>query len=196
MDGMTTLFTAFGLASAAGFNAYVPLLAVGLIGRYTELLSLAEPFDVLTNPWVLAAIGVLAVVDFIADKIPAVDHGWHVVGLVVAPVAGAVLFASQHNVLTDVHPLLAVFAGLVIAGGFQGGRAAVRPLATTATGGVMNPVLSFLEDFMAAGLALFAVFLPGVAVLLVLVLLAALVFVGVKAVQHLRGAREPRRDEP
>lgn len=196
MDGMTTLFTAFGLASAAGFNAYLPLLAVGLVGRYTELLKLAEPFDVLTHPWVLAVIGILAVADFIADKIPAVDHAWHLLGLVIAPVAGAILFASQHNALTEVHPLLAVLAGIVVAGGFQSGRAAVRPLATTATGGVMNPVLSFLEDVTAAGLSLFALFLPGVAVLMVLTLIAAVAFVGMKAFKHLRGERETDRDRP
>lgn len=196
MDAFATLFTAFGLASAAGFNAYLPLLAVGLAGRYTGMLHLAAPFDVLANPWVLAAVAVLAVVDFIADKIPAVDHAWHVGGLVVAPLAGAILFASQHNILTDVHPLLAVFAGLVIAGGFQSGRTAVRPLATTATGGVMNPVLSILEDFTAAGLSLFAIFIPGLAAILVLTLAGAVVFVGLKAVKHLRGAREGRRDRP
>ena len=55
-----SLFSAFGLASAAGFNAFVPLLTVGLLARYTDLVRLAEPFDILTQPWVLAVIGVLA----------------------------------------------------------------------------------------------------------------------------------------
>ena len=63
MDGFASLFSAFGLASAAGFNAYVPLLTVGLVARYTDLLRLAEPFDVLTQPWVLGVIAALAVVD-------------------------------------------------------------------------------------------------------------------------------------
>jgi len=127
MDGFASLFSAFGLASAAGFNAYVPLLTVGLVARYTDLIRLAEPFDVLTQPWVLGAIAVLAVVDFIADKIPAVDTVWHGVGALVSPVAGAVLFASQQNVLSDMHPAIAAIAGLVVAGGFHGSRAAARP---------------------------------------------------------------------
>lgn len=189
----STLFSAFGLASAAGFNAYIPLLAVGLTARYTELLKLSEPFDVLTHPWVLIAIAVLAVIDFAADKIPAVDSVWHAVGLLIAPLAGAVLFASQHNVLSDLHPLLAALAGLIIAGGFHGSRAAVRPVSTATTGGAMNPVLSFMEDFLAAGLSLFALFLPGLAILLVIVVLISVILIGAQAWKHRPNRHGARR---
>ena len=169
-----SLFSAFGLASAAGFNAFVPLLTVGLLARYTDLVRLAEPFDILTQPWVLAVIGVLAVIDFVADKVPAVDHVWHGLGALVSPAAGAVLFASQQNVLTDLHPAVAAIAGLIVAGGFHGSRAAARPISTAATGGVGNPVLSLLEDILSALLTALAVLLPFLAfgigaVLLVLV---------------------------
>lgn len=177
MDGFASLFSAFGLASAAGFNTYVPLLTVGLVARYTDLIRLAEPFDVLTQPWVLGAIAVLAVVDFIADKIPAVDTVWHGVGALVSPVAGAVLFASQQNVLSDMHPAIAAIAGLVVAGGFHGSRAAARPISTAATGGVANPVLSLVEDVLSGLLSLLAVFLPfiafGVAGLVAVLLIVA-----------------------
>ncbi|WP_300576422.1 DUF4126 domain-containing protein [Phenylobacterium sp.] len=163
MDGFASLFSAFGLASAAGFNAYVPLLTVGLVARYTDLVSLAEPFDVLTQPWVLAVIGVLAVVDFVADKIPAVDTAWHGLGALVSPIAGAVLFASQQNVLSDMHPAIGALAGLIVAGGFHGSRAAVRPVSTATTGGLGNPVLSLLEDLLSGLLSVLAVFLPVIA---------------------------------
>ncbi|MDP1617982.1 DUF4126 domain-containing protein [Phenylobacterium sp.] len=163
MDGFASLFSAFGLASAAGFNAYVPLLTVGLVARYTDLLRLAEPFDVLTQPWVLAVIGALAVVDFVADKVPAVDTAWHGLGALVSPIAGAVLFASQQNVLSDMHPAIGALAGLIVAGGFHGSRAAVRPVSTAATGGLGNPVLSLLEDLLSGLLSLLAVFLPVIA---------------------------------
>jgi hypothetical protein len=163
MDGFASLFSAFGLASAAGFNAYVPLLTVGLVARYTDLVSLAEPFDVLTQPWVLAVIGVLAVVDFVADKIPAVDTAWHGLGALVSPIAGAILFASQQNVLSDMHPAIGALAGLIVAGGFHGSRAAVRPASTATTGGLGNPVLSLLEDLLSGLLSLLAVFLPVIA---------------------------------
>jgi hypothetical protein len=182
MDGFASLFSAFGLASAAGFNAYVPLLTVGLVARYTDLLRLAEPFDVLTQPWVLGVIAVLAVVDFVADKIPAVDTAWHGVGALVSPVAGAVLFASQQNVLSDLHPAIAAIAGLVVAGGFHGSRAVARPISTATTGGVANPVLSLVEDVLSGLLSLLAVFLPfiafGVAGLVAVLLTVAVIRAG------------------
>jgi hypothetical protein len=160
MDGFASLFSAFGLASAAGFNAFVPLLTVGLVARYTDLIRLAEPFDVLTQPWVLGIIAAMAVVDFVADKVPAVDSVWHGIGALVAPVAGAILFASQQNVLTDLHPAVAAIAGLVVAGGFHGSRAAARPISTATTGGLGNPIMSLVEDVLSGLLSLLAVFLP------------------------------------
>ncbi|MDP3383819.1 MAG: DUF4126 domain-containing protein, partial [Phenylobacterium sp.] len=152
---------------------------------------LAEPFDILTQPWVLGAIAVLAVVDFIADKIPAGDSLWHGVGALVAPVAGAVLFASQQNVLSDLHPAIAAIAGLVVAGGFHGSRAAARPISTATTGGVGNPVLSLVEDVLSGLLSLLAVFLPfiafGVAGLVAVMLILAIV--SARRAWRARGAR-------
>src|SRR6476620_3041432 len=97
MNAIVSLFSAFGLSTAAGLNAYLPLLTVGLLARYTNLIHLNEPFSLLSNPIVLLVIALLALLDFIGDKIPAVDHTLHAVGLVVAPVAGAVLFMATNN---------------------------------------------------------------------------------------------------
>jgi hypothetical protein len=174
MGALLNLFSAFGLSSAAGLNAYLPLLIVGLITRYTDLWQLAPPYDILASPVALGILGVLAAVDFLADKIPVVDHIAHAVGAVVHPVAGAILFASQNNVLTDVHPVVGMAAGVILAGGFHAGRAAVRPVATATTGGIGNPVLSFLEDLVSVTLTVLAVFLPLIAFALFLVLVLVL----------------------
>jgi hypothetical protein len=85
------LFSAFGLATAAGLNAYVPLLVVGLLARSTELVTLNPPYDLLSHPVVLIGVAILAALDFVADKIPGVDHALHVAGLVIHPTAGALL---------------------------------------------------------------------------------------------------------
>ena len=50
MELLTGIFTAFGLSASAGLNAYIPLLTVALIGRYTNLMQLTPPWDALTNP--------------------------------------------------------------------------------------------------------------------------------------------------
>ena len=175
MNALLNLFAAFGVSSAAGLNAYVPLLIVGLVSRYTGFWHLQAPYDILASTPVLGILGVLAAVDFLADKIPGVDHIAHAVGVIVHPVAGAVLFASQNNVLTNVHPVVAMVAGVIVAGGFHAGRTALRPVATATTGGLGNPILSFLEDVISVALSILAVFIPLLAFILFVVLLLALV---------------------
>lgn len=171
MGAILNLFSAFGLSSAAGLNAYLPLLIVGLITRYTDLWQLQAPYDVLASPIALIILAVLAAVDFLADKIPVVDHVAHIVGMIVHPVAGAILFASQANVLTNVHPVVAMVAGLTVAGSLHAGRAAIRPVATATTGGIGNPILSLLEDLVSLVLSVLAIFVPLLAFALFLVLL-------------------------
>jgi hypothetical protein len=96
------------------------------------------------------------------------------VGVVVHPVAGALLFAGQNNILTEIHPAVAMAAGVVVAGGFHAGRAAVRPVATASTGGIANPILSFLEDIVSLILTALAILAPLVAFALFVLLLVLL----------------------
>ncbi|HEX5688375.1 MAG TPA: DUF4126 domain-containing protein, partial [Roseiflexaceae bacterium] len=123
MGDIASILSAFGLSTAAGLNAYVPLLVVGLLSRYTDLLHLNEPFSLLSHPVVLLVVAVLALLDFVGDKIPAVDHTLHAVGLVIAPVAGAILFMAANGQAGTVSPLLAAICGVVLAGATHGARA-------------------------------------------------------------------------
>ena len=175
MAGVLNLFQAFGLSAASGLNAYIPLLVIGLLARFTNLIHLHEPYDVLTHPVVLAVLAVLAALDFIGDKIPVVDHVLHLFGLVVHPVAGAVLFLAANSDTATVNPALAAACGLALAGGVHAARATARPVATATTAGVANPLVSFAEDVVALVLSILAVVVPVVAALLVLLLVAALV---------------------
>jgi hypothetical protein len=172
--GLSSLLTAFGLSTAAGLNAYLPLLVVGLLGRYTNLVQLSEPFSLLSNPVVLLVVAVLALLDFVGDKIPAVDHALHAAGLIVAPIAGAILFMAMNGQAGTVSPLLAAICGVILAGTAHGVRATARPLATATTGGIANPVLSFLEDVTSLVLSVVAIVLPILAFLLI-VLFAVLI---------------------
>jgi hypothetical protein len=169
MNAIVNIFSAFGLSTAAGLNAYLPLLTVGLLARYTNLIHLEGPYALISNPWVLLVIAVLALLDFIGDKIPAVDHALHAVGLVVAPIAGAILFMAANSSTGSVSPLLAAICGVLIAGTTQSARATARPLATVSTAGVANPVISFFEDVISLVLSVLAIVLPILAFVLVLV---------------------------
>lgn len=183
MELLSGLLSSLGLSGAAGLNAYVPLLLVGLLSR-TGVMNLNEPFHLLGNPWVLLAIAVIGLLDFVGDKIPGIDTALHLVGGIVNTAAGAVLFAAQTGV-ADVPPALSLALGVIVAGGVHATRTAVRPVATATTGGLGNPVVSTLEDGTSLLLAGLAVFAPVLAVLL----LAAVVFVGYRLWGRLRRHR-------
>src|SRR4051812_21560067 len=138
MAGLINLLQALGLSTAGGLNAYVPLLVLGLLARFTGLVHLHPPYDLLAHPAVLAVLGLLAALDFCADKVPGIDHAAHVIGLLIHPVAGAVLFLAASSDAGSVHPVLAAACGVVLAGGTHIARMAARPVSTATTGGTAN----------------------------------------------------------
>ena len=170
---LTPLLSGLGLSGAAGLNAYIPLLLVGLLERF-GWLHLARPFDLLANPWVLLGVVVLGALDFVGDKIPGIDHALHVFGGVLNVGAGAVLFASQSGVAGHLNPTLAAVLGLLVSGGVHATRTILRPVSTGVTGGLGNPVVSSAEDGTSLMLSVLAVFAPLLAVvaLIALMLLA------------------------
>jgi large-conductance mechanosensitive channel len=183
-ETLLSLATGLGLSTAAGFNAYLPLLITGILARTTDLITLDAPFNRLEEPVVLGAIAAIGVIDFVGDKVPPVDHVLHAVGLVIAPVAGAVLALSATSD-TDVMPVVALIIGVVAAEATQGARASVRPLSTVTTGGIGNPVLSLGEDGLSATLSFAAIIVPLVA----LVLVAAIVVLVAWAIRRARRRR-------
>jgi Domain of unknown function (DUF4126) len=169
-----SVLAAFSLSGAAGLNAWIPLLAAGLLDRAGQL-QLAAPYDALATTPGLIVLGVLFVLDFFGDKVPAVDHLLHAIGSVVHPASGAVLFAGSAETPTDVPSIVLFALGAVTAGSLHATRATVRPASTTLTAGAGNPVLSLLEDVTSVALSLLAVLAPLVGVLLLLVVVAVAV---------------------
>lgn len=160
MDLATGLLTGFGLAGAAGLNAYLPLLIVALAGRFTDWIHLSSPFDALTSWWAIGALLVLLTIEIFVDKIPAVDTVNDVIQTAVRPAAGAMLFAASTNVIADIHPVVALVCGLLVAGGVHAVKATSRPVITTMSGGIANPVVSATEDVVSAGTSIMAILLP------------------------------------
>jgi len=164
------ILAAFGLSASAGLNAYIPLLTVSLLARFTDLITLNEPWSALESWWIIGLLGVLSLVEFFADKFPAVNHVNDIIQSFIRPAAGAILFAASANVITDVHPVLSIGAGLLIAGGVHAVKSlAVRPAVTATTGGTANVPVSVAEDVVSTVMSVVSVILPIlVAVLLVL----------------------------
>jgi hypothetical protein len=174
MPEISALLSAFGLSASAGLNAYIPLLIIALTARLRpDLLTLAQPYDMLATWWAIGVLAVLLVIEVLADKVPMVDHLNDALGLFVRPAAGAVLFASAAGTVSFLDPRLALVLGFLVAGVTHGAKATARPVVTATTGGLGNPVVSTMEDvaaFLTSIVALVAPILIGVALLALAVL--------------------------
>ncbi len=171
------LLTGFGLATAAGLNAYIPLLALGLLARFTDLVNLPSTWAWLENGWVIGIVAVLLSIEVVADKIPALDSVNDVVQTFVRPTAGGIVFgsgtAAETNAVADPGAFatsgqwIPVVVGVVIALAVSLTKSAVRPVANVATAGVAAPVLSTIEDVTSVGLVFVAILLPALVVVIV-----------------------------
>ena len=177
MDVASGILTAFGLAASAGLNAYIPLLIVALLGRFTTWFTLTSPWDALTSWWVIGALVVLTAVEFFADKAPAVNHVNDAIQTFVRPAAGAILFAASAGAVSDIHPIVAMILGLLVAGSVHTVKAAaVRPAVTATTGGLANVPVSIAEDVAAAFISIAAIVVPVVIAALIIVITSLFVW--------------------
>ncbi|MEU7928786.1 DUF4126 domain-containing protein [Micromonospora sp. NPDC049801] len=178
---MFEVLTGTGLAASAGLNAYIPLLVLGLLGRYTNLIDLPSGWTWLGNGWVIVILAVLLAVEMVADKVPVVDHVNDVVQTVVRPTAGGLAFgagsSSETVTVSDPgsffssHQWVPVATGVLLAFGVHLLKSAARPVINATTAGFGAPVASTAEDATSVVMSLVAVILP----VLVLAFLVGLV---------------------
>ena len=177
MELFTGIFTVFGLSASAGLNAYIPLLVVGLLARYTGFINLNKPWDIFANPWIILMLCILVIIEMLADKVPVVNHINDLIQTVVRPAAGAVAFAASANVVTDVSPVLALAAGLLVAGTVHAAKAGVvRPMVTATTAGTANIPVSIAEDVISTAVSIVAIILPIIIGTLMIVLGAFIIY--------------------
>lgn len=153
---MLEALTGTGLAASAGLNAYIPLLTVGLLARFSDLVTLPGGWQWLSNGWVLTILVVLLGIEIVADKVPVVDHVNDLVQTVVRPTAGGLAFGAGSGAETVTvsdpgeffgsHQWVPVVAGVLIALGVHGVKAAARPVINAGTAGIGAPVASTAED--------------------------------------------------
>lgn len=161
MDALGSIFTAFGLSASAGLNAYIPLLVISLLARYTDLIKLSAPWDTLESPWIIGLLAILTVIEFFSDKFPAVNHINDAIQTFIRPVAGALLFAASAKVITDIHPVISLASGLLVAGSVHAVKSlAIRPAVTATTAGAGNAPVSILEDIAAGMVSILSIVIP------------------------------------
>ncbi len=167
---MFEILTGAGLAVAAGLNAYIPLLILGLAGRFIDFVDLPAQWQWLSNPWVLGILGVLLVIEIVADKIPVVDSINDWIQLFVRPVAGGIAFGTGSSSGTAVvqdpaqfftsNAWVPIAVGIVLALATHIGKAVSRPALNVASVGTAAPVVSTAEDFGSVVLSILALLLP------------------------------------
>ena len=199
----------FGLAFASGINAYLPMLAFAVANRWFHLFAVNPNFAFITQNWCIAVLVVLTVVDFVADKIPFVDHVWNAVHKMVRPVMGAIVAAasfgrvpalvtipnSGHVVgvvvaaVSDSHVIEIGLVVVLVIGGLLAAmshtaKTTTRWVSTFTTAGLFNMVLSAVEDVFVFIAILLALFVPLIMLILIVVFV---VVVGPRLLRVWRG---------
>lgn len=142
-----TIALALGASFTSGINLYATVAVLGLLHRYIDSFALPADLQVLGSHWVIWPAVALYAIEFIADKVPAVDSAWDTVHTFIRVPAGAVIAAAA---LGDVPFSIQVSAGLVggtLALGSHAAKATTRLAAhATGTSPAVSPAASAVED--------------------------------------------------
>ena len=177
MENLLTIFSAFGLSASAGLNAYIPLLVVALMAKFTNWIHLEAPWDALTSWWIIGLLAILLIIEFFVDKIPVIDHVNDAIQTVIRPAAGAVVFAANTNVITNINPIVALALGLIMAGSVHATKSVVvRPVVGVASAGTAQVPVSIAEDATSTAVSIASIIAPLVVFLLLVAFASWLIY--------------------
>jgi hypothetical protein len=140
---------------SAGLNVYATVGMLGLLSR-TSLIALPDSLRAVANWYVIAACGILFLVEFIGDKVPVFDILWNAIHTFVRIPVAAVLTYSATNQLPESQRLLATLLGALIALIAHSGKTAARAAVTPSPEPFSNIALSLSEDSAVVFLMWFA----------------------------------------
>ncbi|TYB54197.1 DUF4126 domain-containing protein [Nonomuraea sp. PA05] len=196
---MLAALTGLGLSTAAGLNAYIPLLVVGVLANVTDAVRLPDGYTWLSNWGVLAILAVLLLAEMVLDKVPAVDSVNDAIQTVVRPASGGVVFSAtsaaaelESSSWMTQNPWAGWLLGIVMALAVHALKSAARPVINAGTAGVGAPVVSTVEDAGSFGMSLVALFAP-VLVIVALLLLAVLAWWVLRRARRFRARRRAAR---
>jgi hypothetical protein len=145
MDITQTIALTMGVAWASGINLYAAILMLGYLG-ITGNIDLPPDLQILTDPMVMLAAGLMYCVEFFADKVPGVDTGWDALSTFIRIPAGAVLAAGAIGDVGAAAQLAAGIAGGALATGSHITKAGTRVLINTSPEPITNWFASVGED--------------------------------------------------
>jgi hypothetical protein len=195
LPGMFATLTGLGLSASAGLNAYIPIMVVGLLARFTDVIALPHQFAWMSNGWALAVVAVLLAAEVVLDKVAIVDHVNDAIQTFVRPAAGGAVFAASdaagridHSGWMTDHPWVGWALGIVVALCVHLTKAGVRPVVNVGTVGVGTPFVSAAEDAMSLVMSLVALLIPA----LVVVFLIVFLLIGWRLVRMIRKRRRAK----
>lgn len=157
----------FGTAAASAWSSGISMWAVAALLGIGGRLDWVNSPSFVQETWVIVVALVLAVVELVVDKIPAVDSVWDAVHTVARPLAGALLLGSAD--VSAANAALMVFGGL-LALSSHSAKASTRLLVNTSPEPISNVVVSASEDGVVAVLMALAIAYPRVALVVTVVL--------------------------
>lgn len=172
MSAMELLPMTFASGWASGINAYATVFVLGLLGRYAGTGGVPEGF---MRTDVLVVMGILALLELVADKIPVVDSFWDVPSTVIRPVAGAVIGALIAGAQGDLLTISLAAVGGVTALLSHLSKAGIRLAVNTSPEPVSNVAASVAGDVGVVGVSTLAVLFPVAAAVVAAVLLVIMI---------------------
>jgi hypothetical protein len=171
---LEALSLAAGLSWASGLRLYLTVLLAGVFDR-VGLFRLPDTLHILSSPWVMGTVAVLSVIEFLADKIPALDSLWDAIHTFIRIPAGALLAAGAAGHVDPSVQLAAGLAGGTLAGAAHLAKAGTRALINLSPEPFSNWFTSLTEDAVVFGGVSLALFSP---LLFLVLLLGFMLFAG------------------
>jgi hypothetical protein len=195
VNTLSTLGIAMGSAWLSGINLYAVVLTLGLLQRF-KLAHLPGDLSGLSEWWVIALAGFLYLVEFIADKIPAVDTAWDAIHTFIRIPAGAVLAASAFAHFDPGVRLAALLIGGGVALSSHGMKAATRVAVNASPEPFSNTIVSLAEDAVAFSSTLLMVFHPIIILVVVTTFVVLAIWLVPKILRALRRLFQRKRSRP
>ncbi len=173
----------FASGWASGINAYATVFILGLLGRFVGTGGVPEGFQ---RTDVLIIMGILALVEVVADKVPVVDSVWDVPSTVIRPIAGAVIGALIAGAQGDLLTIALAAVGGVTALLSHLSKAGIRLAVNTSPEPVSNVGASVAGDIGVVGVTTLAVLFPIAAAIIAAILLALMIWLALALMSKIR----------
>ena len=147
MDTVHIIALTMGVAWASGINLYATVFMLGFLGA-NGYIDLPPDLQVVTDPLVICAAGLMYCIEFFADKTPGVDTAWDTVHTFIRIPLGAVLAMGAVGHVDPAVHLAAFLVGGTLAAGSHATKSGMRVLINTSPEPVSNWIASFSEDIL------------------------------------------------